>query len=601
MSSERTDCDFDLDFHSGSEEDAPALVKGLEGEAGLGDDEEGLGGSTGTGEDERTRDSRVTCEEETRRGSTGETCGDGKGSTGGTGVDERTGRYTTTVQDERRLGFTGTGEDATIQDDETFAPIKVTKYSKPIQVREARRQVSPQHIEGGYDSLEPSDRARRHVSPQPFEEGYDALEPVGGGRRQVLPDSCGKLKDFQTPKKPSELSKENTGPIEESNRQGDYVNSGDSKITGEDDKRLDLANVGVSLQDYLRERVPLETKKSTDQAVRLYERVMASAANKQGKEFKSLKDTPLEDLPEALGQFIIIARKQNGDVFNASSLETYYQSLARYLSTEYEPKVDIKNAVNFKIVQQTLDRRCTEVAAQGGRPGKNASKPVSAETVQLAYKKGTLGRKNPRALVTSVHSIMMTGFGSRAIKEAYQVTNEDIIYGPAEQEGLPKWIELSERITKTRRGRKNEVRDVEGRIYLDNQHPEICPVRTFIEFQRRKTAQKNVPEKPFLLTVKQSAEANPEREMYWYTNCNGRMGENQIGRLFKQAFVAAGADVKAEKIQATSCRKNMAQGGADGMVPGEFLSKMLGQKNIDIVSFTTSLTRTKLIMLHQWS
>jgi hypothetical protein len=123
--------------------------------------------------------------------------------------------------------------------------------------------------------------------------------------------------------------------------------------------------------------------------------------------------------------------------------------------------------------------------------------------------------------VTSVHSIMMTGFGSRAGKEAYQVTNEDLIYGPEEQEGLPelleRGIELSERVTKTRRGRKNEVRDVEGRIYLDNQHPEIWPVTTIIEFRRRRTAQQNIPEKPFLLTVKQSAEAPPEREMYWYT------------------------------------------------------------------------------------
>jgi hypothetical protein len=49
----------------------------------------------------------------------------------------------------------------------------------------------------------------------------------------------------------------------------------------------------------------------------------------------------------------------------------------------------------IKIVQKTLDRRCTEVTAQGGRPGKNASRPVSAETVKVAYKKGTLGRKTP--------------------------------------------------------------------------------------------------------------------------------------------------------------------------------------------------------------
>ena len=59
------------------------------------------------------------------------------------------------------------------------------------------------------------------------------------------------------------------------------------------------------------------------------------------------------------------------------------------------------------------------------------------------------------------------------------------------------------------------------------------------------------------------------------------MGRNQIGNLFKQAFIEAGVDVKAETIKGASGRKNLAQAGADGMVPGGFLSKMMGQKNID--------------------
>ena len=361
------------------------------------------------------------------------------------------------------------------------------------------------------------------------------------------------------------------------NRGSDGGSLGEGK--DESDKRLDLANIGLKLEDYLRNKVPQETRKSTEQAVRLYDRVMSSAAKQQGKEFKTLKDTPVSDIPDALGRFLIIARKQNGEVFNASSLETFYQSLARYLSTDYEPKIDIKKDIRFKIVQQILERRCTEVAEQGGRPGKNASRAVSSETMKLAYKKGTLGRKTPKALVTTVHSVMMSGFGCRAVKEVYSVHNEDIITGPEEQHGLPRWIELSERITKTRRGRKNQVRDVEGKVYLDNEHPEICPVRTLLEFKRRKTEDQNAPDKPFFLTVKQSAQANPEREQFWYTK--SRMGENQIAKLFTEAFSEAGVDVKAEKIKATSCRKNLVQAGADAMVPGGFLSKMVGQKNLD--------------------
>ena len=108
-----------------------------------------------------------------------------------------------------------------------------------------------------------------------------------------------------------------------------------------------------------------------------------------------------------------------------------------------------------------------------------------------------------------------------------------MIDGPLEK-GLPQWIELSERITKMRRGKKKDVREVEGRIYLDNQHPDICPVRTFMEFKRRKTEFQNSEGKPLLWTVKQSAQTNPERELFWYTNC--RMGINLIGSLFQNAF-----------------------------------------------------------------
>ena len=373
-----------------------------------------------------------------------------------------------------------------------------------------------------------------------------------------------------------------------------YVVSLDSVILQEDGKgnnslkkksettstnRLDMANIGVGLETYLKNKEPAETKKATEQAVRLYDSVMSSLAMEQKTTFKSLKDTPVEELPESLGKFLMLAKKRNGDVFNASSLCTYFQSLCRFLATDYSPKLEVKTDKRFKMVRDILNRRCTDVAEQGGRPGMNASKAVSYDTLKLAYEHGTLGRSNPKALVTTVHYNMVSGFGCRAIAEIYMIKNEDITNGPETQPGLPKYMQLSERVTKTRRGRKNEVRDIEGRIYLDNDHPEICPVRNMLEFQRRKTKFQNSPGQPFFFSIKQSAQANPAKEPFWYTN--GRMGINHIGNLFKQAFVAVGVDVKAEKITATSGRKNLLQTGADGLVPGGFLSKMAGQKNLD--------------------
>ena len=145
----------------------------------------------------------------------------------------------------------------------------------------------------------------------------------------------------------------------------------------------------------------------------------------------------------------MIVKKKNGEVFNASSLSTFFQSLCRFLATNYLPKLDVKTDPRFKIVRNILNRRCTEVAEQGGRPGKNASKAVSYDALKLAYEHGTLGRSNPKALATTIHYNMVSGFGCHAITEIYMIQNEDITNGPEVQLGLPKNMHLSERITKT--------------------------------------------------------------------------------------------------------------------------------------------------------
>ena len=50
-----------------------------------------------------------------------------------------------------------------------------------------------------------------------------------------------------------------------------------------------MANVGVGLDEYLKNKEPVETKRATEQAVRLYESVLSSLAIEQGTNFKALK------------------------------------------------------------------------------------------------------------------------------------------------------------------------------------------------------------------------------------------------------------------------------------------------------------------------
>ena len=255
-----------------------------------------------------------------------------------------------------------------------------------------------------------------------------------------------------------------------------------------EDKRLDTKNLGKDVGEYIEENTSTETRKCTGKSVRLFNGVMRSYHEKAGSSFTELKEISVENLPGELAKFLMVVRKQDGSCYNASSLNTYYQSLARFIASEqYNSPLDIKTDVRFKKVREVLKLKCTESAMDGARPGINASKAVTAETVELAYGKNTLGRANPRALISTVHQACVIGFGCRANKETYAIQNKDIIYGPVGKTGYPEFLELSERITKTRRGGAHDIRDVEGKVYLDPENEDVCFVRTIITYQGKKT------------------------------------------------------------------------------------------------------------------
>ena len=160
------------------------------------------------------------------------------------------------------------------------------------------------------------------------------------------------------------------------------------------------------------------------------------------------------------------------------------------------------------------------------------------------------------------------------------MTNSDFVHGPSsEVEGVPQYITLLEKATKTRRGGKHDRRELQGRIQMDLKRPELCPVRTLLLYQSKKTDEQKAPNFAFFLTIKQTAEKDPKKEMFWYTN--QPMGVNLIGKLFANAITNSGIDVGNRRISATSARKNLAQVGASASIPSALLSKMLGQKNLD--------------------
>ena len=129
----------------------------------------------------------------------------------------------------------------------------------------------------------------------------------------------------------------------------------------------------------------------------------------------------------------------------------------------------------------------------------------------------------------------------------------------------------------------------------DESNQDVCPVKAIMKYQQRKTKEQLHPQKPFFLTIKQSAQARPDKEDFWYTTM--RMGEGEIGKLLQKAFIAANIDPKPlgiyylfmvtishfhlSGITSYSSRKTLAQSLADANCDGTMATKNLGHRYSD--------------------
>ena len=345
---------------------------------------------------------------------------------------------------------------------------------------------------------------------------------------------------------------------------------------------IDAQNANLDLTSYLEGTTSENTKRANRHAVKTFNSVMESLKRKGGND--SEKFRPLDeienpdDLLFCLCKFIMVAVKPNGDVYNAASLITLHSSLARYLMGK-EPAIDIRGDSRFQKVSQVLKHRCSESAKLGKTPGSNKSQAAKPTDLHKAFESGTLSRKDPHSLLSLIQFQLMSLMGLRAIEEIHSILNKDLEFGPLDPEtNLPQWIVLNERLSKCRRGGKNQTREVQAKVWRDKQNSDICPVVTFVFYQSKKTGIQSSPDYPFMLNPKNSAVKSPEKELFWYSN--NRCGKNTISGLFKKSLEKAGCDLSGQKITATSVRKNFIQSAVESQVPTQFVSKLAAQKNI---------------------
>ena len=239
--------------------------------------------------------------------------------------------------------------------------------------------------------------------------------------------------------------------------------------------------------EYLAINSNANTKKNIEHAAKTYDRVMAELADQSGEHFESLQEALLTRLPYLLLKFLQTAKTLTGGVFASGTMNTLFNGISSVLMRREEEPVNVKIDPRFKKVQEMLKVRCSVSASEGRGTGCDAKRPVTQAHLAAALQAGTIGREAPKPLLTAVYLSFVMGMSCRTGNECHMIQNGDLTFGPLSKTGVPQWIELAERITKTRSGNTGDERELTPRIFPDDEFPETCWVRTVLTYQQKKT------------------------------------------------------------------------------------------------------------------
>ena len=269
-----------------------------------------------------------------------------------------------------------------------------------------------------------------------------------------------------------------------------------------------------------------------------------------------------------LCSFLIEAKRDNGQNYETSTLHSFFSLVGRYMKDnkignldsdqEFQGARDVKGA-KLKVIKSD---------GKGNRPNRTTS--LSEEEEMLLFEKGQLGWETPEALQRTIWWLTTILFGHRGRDEARQLRWGDIIL---KEEGGVKFLEFVERQTKTRDGGETSgTRAFPPKAFENTEDPQRCPVRTYMEFAKRRPDAMKTPDSPFYLAVNSNRKADAD---IWY-KC-APLGKNSIAGFLKTACIAAG--IPGRKTN-HSARKTCVKRALDAGCPREYVAQLTGHKSV---------------------
>ncbi|XP_061180197.1 zinc finger MYM-type protein 3-like [Saccostrea echinata] len=299
---------------------------------------------------------------------------------------------------------------------------------------------------------------------------------------------------------------------------------------------------------------------------------------------RDICDIPAAELNTYLAQFFMTVTKQNGEQYEPNTLKSIQCSINRFLA-EKGSNLNIIEDREFKHSRDVLLSKRKLLRQQGKRNKDRRADPLTQNEIDILYSNNFLDGANPKALSNTVYLNNSMYFGMRSRTEHVNLRWGDIEL--KETSTVEKFLELSERATKTRTGVTGETRAFAPKMFEEKGNPR-CPVKMYLLYKRKRPDKMLTEDSPFYIGINRK----PTGDSWYMSQPNESMGKNTLGNIIK--LMCEGAGIQGRKVN-HSVRKTAITTLVHAGIPPTLVQQHSGHKNIASINnySTASINQQK--------
>ena len=244
---------------------------------------------------------------------------------------------------------------------------------------------------------------------------------------------------------------------------------------------------------------------------------------------EAFENIPPKRLDSLMSCYVRTVTKLDGGEYEPSTITGIMGSLDRYLR-EHDYQENIQHSALFKSARDMVKAKRSFLKSIGKGNCPNKAQALTEQEIEILWNNNGFNYQDADCLYCAIWFLLALNFGLRGSHECRQLTVGDLTV--REHFNGQQYLELNERVTKTRRGDGN--RRAFAPKAWSNGTPR-CPVFIFEQFMSRRPARMGHADSPFFLNVNRQRRAeNP----IWYAA--KPMGRNILGAILRTAAQRAG-------------------------------------------------------------